>query len=432
MNPVAHGANATAVFSLLIMACVCLACSFHYAFVIVPPAAALSGPGIVPDLYPLWYASRVALLNHRDPYSPEVTRQIQNVMYQGRMANQNQQRFAYPLFAVLLFAPFALLPFSVAQSCFFVLSALATMWSVRLWLDKSVSPAATAICVVLVFSSFPVLLGLELRQPTMLVTAALAGVVSCVRSGRLVSAGVLGALATIKPQLAIGVLLPLVFWSVSDWKNRKAFLASLGCTVGGLLAISQWINPGWLPHWLATVRAYSHYAGAAPLICMLPGRRLPALAAALLTTATLAASWRWRKADSRLAIGFSASVFQVLMPFQLYNEVMLMPVVLWAFLQSSRRTGTLPSLLRISLWGLLGAGWLTTSAICMAHLIYPPSIARIWSLPIVIAWIFPIAALAYSMTCAGAPSDIAGVRFQNPGSNIPIPMLPSLPHSATR
>ncbi len=413
MNANAHGMTTPTLVCLLVIASLCLACSSYYAFVIVPPAAALSGPGIVPDLYPVWYASRVALFQHQNPYSPEVTRQIQSAMYQGRLASQNEQRFAYPLFAVLLFAPFAVLPFAAAQSCFLALSVLLTMWSVLAWLNNSIPPIAAVVCVILVTASFPVMLGLELGQPTMLVAAVLAATVTCLRGGRLVAAGVLGAVATVKPQLAIGVLLPLLFWSVSDWRKRKPFLLSLWWTMVGLLGVAECLSRGWLLHWLATIRAYSHYAGAQPLIRMLPGSRLPVLAGALLIGAAFAASWKWRASDPLLALGFSISVFQVLLPFQLYNEVMLIPAVLWAFIRRSKQTATLPSLLRWSVWGLLGTGWLSTCVVCVAHLINPLSIAKVWSLPIVIAWVFPIAVLAYVGACAIVPTPASITHLVN-------------------
>jgi Glycosyltransferase family 87 len=400
MNASAHGETTTTLVCLLVMASLCLVCSFYYAFAIVPPAAALSGPGIVPDLYPVWYASRAVWFHHQNPYSREVTSQIQSAIYQGKRASLNEQRFAYPLFAVLLFAPFAALPFAAAQSCFLLLSTLLTVWSVVAWLDQSIPPLAMTVCVVLVLASFPVMLGLELRQPTMLVAALLATTVSCLRSGRLVSAGVLGALASVKPQLAIGVLLPLLVWSISDWRKRKPFLLSLWWTVVGLLGLSECLSHGWLLHWLATIRAYSHYAGAPPLIRMLPGTRLPVLAGALLIGAVFAASWKWRTGDPLLAIGFSISVLQVLLPFQLYNEVMLIPAVLWTFIRRSNQTAALPSLLRWSVWGGLGIGWVSTLVVCVANLINPLSIAKVWSLPIVIAWVFPIAVLAYLGSCA--------------------------------
>src|ERR1700683_986511 len=43
------------------------------------------------DLYPRWYGARELLLHHRDPYSADVTREIQ-LAYEGR-----EQRFNYQI-----------------------------------------------------------------------------------------------------------------------------------------------------------------------------------------------------------------------------------------------------------------------------------------------------------------------------------------------
>src|ERR1700719_4419471 len=63
------------------------------------------------DFYPIWLTSREALLHHRDPYSPEITRQIQIGLF-GRaldagnpVASPNYRTFSYPAFADLLFWP---------------------------------------------------------------------------------------------------------------------------------------------------------------------------------------------------------------------------------------------------------------------------------------------------------------------------------------
>jgi hypothetical protein len=63
------------------------------------------------DLYPRWLGAREALLNHRDPYSAEVTREIQLGFY-GRQLNprnpsdpKDQAAFAYPLYVIFLLAP---------------------------------------------------------------------------------------------------------------------------------------------------------------------------------------------------------------------------------------------------------------------------------------------------------------------------------------
>ena len=58
------------------------------------------------DLYPRWLGARELLLHHRDPYSPEVTREIQ-IGYYGRPLDpsrpqdpRDQQGFAYPAYVV--------------------------------------------------------------------------------------------------------------------------------------------------------------------------------------------------------------------------------------------------------------------------------------------------------------------------------------------
>ncbi len=51
----------------------------------VAAATAHDSPrGSLSDLYPRWLGARELLLHHRDPYSPEVTREIQ-IGYYGRV-----------------------------------------------------------------------------------------------------------------------------------------------------------------------------------------------------------------------------------------------------------------------------------------------------------------------------------------------------------
>src|SRR6202451_3044653 len=72
-------------------------------------AAAHGRPrGNLSDLYPRWLGARELLLHHRDPYSPEVTQEIQ-AGYYGRVLDpdrtddpRDQQGFAYPVYVVFL------------------------------------------------------------------------------------------------------------------------------------------------------------------------------------------------------------------------------------------------------------------------------------------------------------------------------------------
>jgi hypothetical protein len=91
----------------------------------ISAAVAYDSPrGSLSDLYPRWLGARELLLHHRDPYSPEVTRQIE-IGYYGRALDptrpgdpKDPQAFAYPVYVVFLIAPTIGFPFSVVQEVF--------------------------------------------------------------------------------------------------------------------------------------------------------------------------------------------------------------------------------------------------------------------------------------------------------------------------
>src|SRR5882724_11316097 len=102
--------------------------------------AANGQPMDVGDLYPRWYGARELLLHHRDPYSPEISREIQGAYYghpfdtSGADRGRDQQRFAYPVYVVFFLAPTIELPFSPTQSVVRWSLALLGAAGVLLWL----------------------------------------------------------------------------------------------------------------------------------------------------------------------------------------------------------------------------------------------------------------------------------------------------------
>ena len=88
-------------------------------------AAAHNRPrGNLSDLYPRWLGARELLRHGRNPYSPEITREIQQGYY-GRPLDptraddpKDQQAFAYPAYVVFLIAPTIDLPFNTVQKGF--------------------------------------------------------------------------------------------------------------------------------------------------------------------------------------------------------------------------------------------------------------------------------------------------------------------------
>jgi hypothetical protein len=87
----------------------------------------------------------------------------------------------------------------------------------------------------------------------------------------LVSAGILLALATIKPQMALLPILWAAVWALSVWSERKKLLVTLAVMAALFLVVGQILLPGWLTDFVAGLPAYGRYAGSDSLLTMLVG-----------------------------------------------------------------------------------------------------------------------------------------------------------------
>ena len=393
----------------LSIAVICLLASCHFAFFIASAGLGTSAPTAQKGLFPEWYGSRQILLSGRDPYNSETTRDIRIGIY-GKLGaderDQNQNRFAYPVFFALLFSPLAILPFWAAQWLALAVCTAATAFSVGLWLPYDGSGLDSWTCGAFGFASYPVMLGLQLRQPTMIVAALLAAVCWCVRSNRLVLAGTLAALSTCKPQLAIAVLLPLSMWSIGNWSERKRFVIATLTGLGGLLAASEWLSHAWFTPWLRTLQAYAQYVGTKPLLSNLLRGHFYRPAAVVLLGAVALVSRKYREQDLMFAVCFSITTFDLLFPFQIYNQVLLMPVALWLAANASkiRRRGELHSLLYSCTWIVLGAGWAACVGLSLANLLFSGAGLTLWQLPLLTAWLYPFVVFA-ALALYASPSS---------------------------
>ena len=129
----------------------------------------------------------------------------------------------------------------------------ALRWSVPLWGQVSL--------VVFTLGSLPVMQGLKLQQITLFVVPLLAVAMALLVSDRPVAAGVLLALATIKPQLVLLLLVWLTIWTVADWRRRYRWAASFLVSMAILWAASEWYLPHWIPRFWQAVREYHNYTG---------------------------------------------------------------------------------------------------------------------------------------------------------------------------
>lgn len=385
------------------------------------------GYGFADDLYQIWLTSLEWQQHRTDPYSAEMTCEIQTGLY-GRPLDPNRpgdpkdlRMFPYPAFADILFWPVAQLPFVVVRVLFVCLLVVLTGASVWLWMQAlglRFSRHWMVILFLLVFGSFPVLEGLYAGQVGLLVACLLAASILALQRGKLLLSGVLMALTTIKPQVTGLAILYLLFWSSRHWRRGSRFYAGFFATLLVLVGAALAVWPHWIQSWTHVVVLYHGY-NAPPLLTavvdLLLGRDATGsvsqgYAVALLIVAAILA-WRHRSAaPDSLEFWFTLSLLLAittiaLLPGQaVYDHVILLPGIL----------------LLASRWRQLSANWVlkTMLALGVAMLVWPwiaslilialhPLLTHqqfyskaIFSLPLRMAAVFPFVVLGV-LTLAG-------------------------------
>lgn len=402
----------------VLLAAVLAAAMWCYAdFILVPyqvADAARSGRprGNLSDFYPRWLGARELLLRHRDPYSAEITREIQ-AGYYGRPLDStrphdptDQQGFAYPVYVAFLLAPSVWLPFATVQGLFRGLLFFLITASVLLWLVAvrwRMSLTGTLIAVILVLGSFPAVQAIKLQQLTALVCVLLAGCGALVVNRRLAVGGVLLALATIKPQLALGFVGWLALWVVGDWRSRQRFVWSFLATLVTLIIGGEILLPGWIGEFRSATASYLQYAGGKSLLDLVLTPAWGRVASIIVIVAVGYICWKWRRAptDSDLFRWTMALVVTALLTviptFAPYNQLLLIPALL---LLAQRAPGLWSVGLRLRLClALVGVvillPWLAAVGVDLSLLFLPQAVVeRGWALPLWTSWAIPFPVLA--------------------------------------
>ncbi len=379
-------------------------------------AAAHNRPrGNLSDLYPRWLGARELLRHGRNPYSAEITREIQQGYY-GRPLDatraddpKDQQAFAYPAYVVFLMAPTIDLPFNVVQQGFRWLLVGLAVASILLWLYVlRWKPAwgVTVTFIVLMLGWFPMVQGIKLQQLSLLVAALLAGCGACLVSGWFLLAGGLLAFATIKPQLAWPLTLWLLVWAGSDWRSRRRFVFAFGIVMLLLLGGAQLILPGWLPMFVAGLGEYHQYTQSQSVLTSLFGLVLGRILVAACVLACAICLWRLRRksassANFGQAVGFVLALTVVIVPmYAPYNQVLLVPAIL-ALLQSDVSGGSvLPATRRARAVGyfVLVWAWIATIALAFSYPWLTPQMRqRLWPMPLYSSFMVPVFVFGLAM-----------------------------------
>jgi hypothetical protein len=299
--------------------------------------------GNLSDLYPRWLGSRELLLHGRNPYGPEVTAEIQEGYYGRRLdpsrpgEPKDLQAFAYPTYVAFLLAPTVKSPFASVQRLFLWLLPALTIASMFCWfhvLRWRPRWAVTLTLLILTLNSFQVIQGVKLQQLSLVVAALIAAVAALLVRGHLLSAGIVLAVATIKPQLAAPMTLFLLFWTLAAWRERQRFFWGFATTLAILIAGAQWLLPSWIPDFWHAMAAYRRYTGGQSMLDIMAGPLVGKVLVVVILIAVIAVSWRFRRtpADSReftLALAFALAATPAVIPmFAIYNQLLLLPAIL--------------------------------------------------------------------------------------------------------
>jgi len=374
--------------------------------------AALHGTprGNLSDLYPRWLGARELLLHGRDPYSPEITREIQ-IGYYGRPLDpaspsdpKDQQGFAYPAYVVFLLAPTIGIAFPIVQTGFRWFLVALTAAAVLLWLRTlrwRPSFTVTAILIALTLGSFQVLQGIKLQQLSLLVGGLIAGCALLLAEGYFALAGILLALATIKPQLLLPLVAWLLVWAFSDWRHRQNLIWGFAATMGVLFASAEYVLPDWIGRFRSAVAAYRQYNdGAGSVLDVLITPEWGRVLAALIVVAFAVTAWKFRRASNdsstfSLMFGLVLAITVVIVPKAApYNQILLLPAILllarhWQILwRKNRMSRTL-----LMVCGLLIFWpWLAATALTIASLGLPANtVQKAWAWPVWTSLAIPLA-----------------------------------------
>jgi hypothetical protein len=360
------------------------------------------------DLYPRWYGSRELLLHDRDPYGPEVSREIQMWSY-GRVVAPGEQkdedRFAYPLYVVFLLAPTVRLPFPQVVRLFRWILPIAALISVPLWvymLRWRCSRPLLGSLTLLSFGSFQVLESIYLQQPVLVAAAFLAGAGASLAAGRLGLAGVLLAFSTFKPQLTALLVPWLLLWAVSEWRSRQALVWGFGITMLGLIVASEILLPGWIREFLAGVVAYQRYTGNFSIFRLFLGRVGSGAVSSALAAGLAVVSWKLRRApvSSRgfmvvfcLVLVVTVVVIPTLYPT---NQVVLLPAIFLLLRESEMiwQRGRAVRLAAFASACLIAWPWLGALILMLARAFKAQAaIRRLWLFPVSSILLVPLSLL---------------------------------------
>ncbi len=355
-------------------------------------------PRAYSDLTPRVVGTRDAL-HGISPYSIRALHDIQRTIYGHVLkpgSRSDPQYFSYPALIVPLLVPAVNLSRGMVSMAFlaFMLPALAVSfwwWTQRL--ITGLTPLTTSCVVALCISAWPTVWGLRVEQPTDVAFVLMTGAVAAVARGWDGLAGVFFAVAVVKPQIALPLLLWLSVWCAR--RRRFSIFPGFAVSLGSLWLAADMIVPHWFSSWIASLSAYSSINH--PLGEMLLGKWVGLGATSILAYFCVRRLWTLLDAEAASAdflqgVGLALAATILIVPMQvlfLYDQILLVPAVLFA-VNGELRAGATSVSRRIFLGGVaLGVVFLLISS---TGEIWKPMGATWYALPFLM-FPLPVAAI---------------------------------------
>jgi hypothetical protein len=342
------------------------------------------------DLYPRWLGARESLLHGRDPYSQEMTSEMQAGFYGRPLDPKNpsdpkdQVGFAYPLYVIFLLAPTVTLPFPAVLKIFQWLLLMSLAGCVPLWMSAvgfRTKVGYKVAGMLLAVSCYPAVSEYHLQNLAVLVVLMLAAASAAAVRGWLALAGFLLALSTIKPQLSALFIVFFMLWTAGQWKSRQRLFYSFFTSLLALFLAAEAVSPGWVGRFLTAIRAYQTYAADPSILQVLLPTWLARLLAVALVGFLVLRLWQWRKAPAGSeqfgwALAWTAPITLAVMPkLAAYNQPLLIPalLVLLANRKAIWKARLLPRALTKGVLMCLFWQWVAALMLAFASLLLPPS-----------------------------------------------------------
>lgn len=245
-----------------------------YRSVQTPPVNALGHPMASFDVTPRLVGTRNLLRDGINPYGESGQRAIEEA-YFGEPVAQNpkildKHRFAYPLYVVFPYAPFALVNLPTAHLmlfglCLTLMALTFALWFRMVWPEGPLGPMAWAIAYGLTwYATYSIVWQ---RQPAVFTFAAISGALFLLvrrqGTGSSALAGGLLFFSTIKPQSSLLVVVYLVVWATLalPGPRTRSFLQGFFGTASVATLVSVALVPTWIHDFFLGLTVYRQTLG---------------------------------------------------------------------------------------------------------------------------------------------------------------------------